>query len=79
VPRDARKGRRKAYFPEAGGYLDCPVYDRYALGPGQTIEGPALIEERESTAVLGIDDQGSVDALGNLVSRPAGAPEGSSR
>ena len=45
----ALKGRRRAYFPAAAGYIDCPVYDRYALEPGMTIDGPALVEEREST------------------------------
>src|SRR5262249_40585564 len=43
------KGRRKAYFPEARGYVDTPVYDRYALTPGAAFAGPAIVEEREST------------------------------
>jgi N-methylhydantoinase A len=77
--QDARKGSRKAYFPEAGGYVECPVYDRYALGSGQVFEGPPLIEERESTLVLGIGARGSVDDLGNLVGRPASSPEDGSR
>ena len=29
------KATRKAYFPEARGYVDTPVYDRYALVPGR--------------------------------------------
>ncbi len=49
----ALKGRRRAYFPEAGGFVETPVYDRYALRPGARFEGPAIVEERESTAVLG--------------------------
>jgi N-methylhydantoinase A len=61
------KGTRKAYFPEAGGYIDCPIYDRYALAVGVVIEGPAIIEERESTCVLGVDDRGHIDAFGNLL------------
>ncbi len=51
--RAAVKGTRPAWFPEAGGFAATPVYDRYALRPGQTFEGPAIVEERESTAVLG--------------------------
>ena len=47
-PRRA-KGSRRAYFPEAQGYVDTPVYDRYALRPGAELAGPAIIEEREST------------------------------
>jgi len=42
-----------AYFAEAGGFVETPVYDRYALGPGAEFTGPAIVEERESTAVAG--------------------------
>jgi N-methylhydantoinase A len=47
------KGRRPAFFAEAGGFVETPVYDRYRLSPGQSFEGPAIVEERESTAVIG--------------------------
>lgn len=63
----ALKNTRRAYFPEAGGFVDCPVYDRYALASGETVAGPALIEERESTCVLGPNDHLTVDLLMNLV------------
>jgi N-methylhydantoinase A len=49
----ALKTRRRAWFAEAQGWVDTPVYDRYALGPGTTFEGPAIVEERESTAIIG--------------------------
>lgn len=48
----AGKGTRRAYFPESGGFIDCPVHDRYRLDPGTELTGPAVIEERESTTVL---------------------------
>ena len=64
---DARKGTRQAYFGEAGGYLDCPVFDRYGLARGQTVLGPALIEENESTCVVGVGDKVIVDEYYNLV------------
>jgi N-methylhydantoinase A len=63
----ARKGTRRAYFPEAGGYTDCPVYDRYALTSDSRITGPALIEENEATCVIGVGDSVTVDGFGNLV------------
>jgi N-methylhydantoinase A len=47
------KGARQAYFAEAGGFVQTPVYDRYALGAGAEFAGPAIVEERESTAVVG--------------------------
>ncbi len=47
------KGERKVWLPEAGGLRPCPVFDRYRLRPGEILEGPAVVEERESTAVIG--------------------------
>jgi N-methylhydantoinase A len=50
-----------------GNVFDAPVYARGALAAGQIVEGPALIEERESTTVLGRSDRLTVDASGALV------------
>ena len=49
----AIKSARQAYFAEAGGFVETPVYDRYALHAGAEFAGPAIVEERESTAVVG--------------------------
>lgn len=49
---DARKGTRKAYFPSGGGFVDTAVFDRYRLRAGVRIDGPAIVEERESTVVV---------------------------
>jgi N-methylhydantoinase A len=49
---DAVSEIRPAYFPETGGYADTRVYDRYLLFPGARVEGPAIVEERESTTVI---------------------------
>jgi len=51
--RGAVKTTRPAYFAEASDFVPTPVYDRYALGPGAAFTGPAIVEERESTAVIG--------------------------
>ncbi len=64
---EARKGTRPAYVSQAAEFADCPVYDRYALIPGAEIVGPALIEERESTCVIGAGDIARVDAHANLI------------
>ena len=63
----ARKGERPAYFPSAGGFVPTPVYDRYRLGPGSTMTGPAIIEERESTAIIGPGGRVHVDDRLNIV------------
>ena len=65
------KKHRAAYFPEAGGYVETPVYDRYRLDPGARLAGPAIVEERESTTVIGPGALISVDAHRNLVAEPA--------
>ncbi len=57
---------RLAYFPERNGFVSCPVYRRESLSPGTRIEGPALIEERESTTVILPDSRLDVDAGYNL-------------
>ena len=72
---DARKGTRLAYVADAGDFRECPVYDRYALRPGMNVEGPALIEERESTCVVGAGDLVSVDERDNLIAELAFADE----
>ena len=66
---EARKGTRQAWMPEAGGMTEVPVYDRYRLAPGHRFEGPAIIEERESTLVVGPDAHCVMDEQWNLVAR----------
>ena len=66
----ARKGERPAFFADGAGpgrYLPTAVYDRYALQAGDVVDGPALIEENESTCVLAPGDQAVVDAQRNLI------------
>jgi N-methylhydantoinase A len=71
----ARKGTRLAYDPARAGMSEWPVYDRYALAPGMSIRGPALIEERESTCVVGSGDQVTVDSRYNLIAELASGAE----
>jgi N-methylhydantoinase A len=63
----ALKGHRLAYDAGAGRMTEWGVYDRYALAPGAKVVGPALIEERESTCVIGAGQAATVDARYNLV------------
>ena len=62
----AVKGERQVYFPETG-YRSCKIYNRYALKAGDNFRGPAVIEERESTAVAGPDTRISIDKYLNLI------------
>lgn len=70
-PAPALKGHRRAWFPQPGGWLDCPVYDRYALPPGSRLTGPCLVEERESTLLLDPGDTGRLCAAGHIRARLA--------
>jgi N-methylhydantoinase A len=63
------RGHRTAWFPETGP-VDIPVYDRYRLAIGSTITGPAVVEEDESTTVIGVGDTASIDDRLNLVVTP---------
>ena len=58
---------RRVYFGPALGYVECPVYDRYTLGAGAHGEGPALMEERETTVVVGPGGKWRIDAYHNLL------------
>jgi N-methylhydantoinase A len=64
---DAHKGSRRAYFPERYGYVETPVYDRYALKPGAEFAGPAIVEERESTLIVGVGGRARVDDRLNVI------------
>ena len=57
--------RRSVYFGGAG-TLDADVFDRTALPPGFSGQGPALIEEYGSTTLIWPGDRFEVGALGEL-------------
>jgi len=61
------KGRRPAFFPEAGGFVETTVYDRSRLGTGDDFIGPAVIEEEGSTLVVGPGASARVAPSGNIV------------
>ena len=65
--KDPLKGSRPVYFDELGQYVETRVYDHYALTPDMQIQGPAIIEQRESTVVVGPSATASVDAQQNLI------------
>ncbi len=67
----APKKQRAAYFPETRGYVETPVYDRYGLGPGVRLAGPAIVEEREATTVIGPGAVVTVDAHRTLIAEPS--------
>jgi N-methylhydantoinase A len=61
------KGKRKAYYPDPGRFVETPVYDRYSLATGTCLPGPAIVEERECTTVVGFHSRFRVDHNLNLI------------
>jgi N-methylhydantoinase A len=58
------KGIRQAFSLIRKDFIPFTVYDRPGLFPGAVLEGPAIVEERESTIVIGEDARGKVDEYG---------------
>nr|WP_321484471.1 hydantoinase/oxoprolinase family protein [uncultured Cohaesibacter sp.] len=63
----AQIGERDVWLKEAGGFVNCPVYDRKLLKHGNQIAGPAIIEQMDTTSVLLPDMTAAVDAYLNLI------------
>jgi N-methylhydantoinase A len=68
-PGTARKlkARRPIYSEELRDLVEADVIDRYALRPGDVVRGPAVVEERESTVVIGVGGVAEVGPELNLV------------
>jgi N-methylhydantoinase A len=52
---------------DKGGPVDCPVYDRLKLKPGDKFDGPALVSEYASTTVIHPGDKVVVANTGELI------------
>lgn len=60
---------REMYLPERDGFVACPVFDRERLGPGHELEGPAIVEQMDSTTVILPGQRARVDPYLNLLIR----------
>lgn len=61
------KASREIYVSAQAGMESVPVFERTDLRIGQEIDGPAIVEEKESTTVVGPGDRLSVNSFGCLV------------
>jgi N-methylhydantoinase A len=66
-PRDARTGERDVYFEEARSFVTTQVYRRERLRAGHRLEGPAIVEQMDSTTVILPGQEARVDERANLV------------
>lgn len=60
-PEAAQIGERSAYFHSLGGFQPTPIYDRGLLCPGAVIAGPAIVEQLDTTSVVGPGWTATVD------------------
>jgi N-methylhydantoinase A len=63
----ARKGERWVHFTEAGEYVACALYDRKRLAPGDAVEGPAILEEDDTSVVIPPGSRGVVDGAAHVI------------
>ena len=63
----ACKGTRPAYFDEYQAYRDTPIYRRDLLPVGARFDGPAIVEQPDTTTVVYPGLTCRVDEAGNLL------------
>jgi N-methylhydantoinase A len=63
----APTGTRGVYFREHGEFTPTPLYDRALLRPGAVVEGPAIVEQSDTTVLLPPGTTARADAYLNLV------------
>ncbi|MDB5796991.1 MAG: hydantoinase/oxoprolinase family protein [Paucimonas sp.] len=57
---EALRGKRRIWQPLRKDYSDVNVYDRYSVQPGTMLQGPLILEERESTIVVPVRSEVSI-------------------
>jgi N-methylhydantoinase A len=59
-------GLRLSGFPGVG-FVETPVYNRFKIPIDTPVVGPAIIEQPDTTVVIGPDQEAQLDAVGNLI------------
>ncbi len=67
---DAKKPSRKVWFKDAG-FVETAIYERGLLPVGAIFEGPAIVEQPDTTTVLPPRTNCRVDDYGNLIIKVA--------
>jgi N-methylhydantoinase A len=63
----ARERSRRAWFAEAGAFVETRVIDRGAIGPGDRLAGPAIVEQLDTTVLVPPGYAARIAALDSLV------------
>jgi N-methylhydantoinase A len=70
------RSHRLVYFEEAGGFVECSIYERADICADTVLEGPAIIEEEYSLTLLPPHQRMNADEWGNLYITRARTPSG---
>jgi N-methylhydantoinase A len=60
------QGFRRVYF-KGSGFVDTPIFRRSELAAGHRIDGPALIEQLDTSTLIFPEQRADVDRFGNLI------------
>jgi N-methylhydantoinase A len=63
----ASKGTRAILTAAAGGFVEARVYERSRIAAGTRFEGPAVLEQPDTTTVVDCGWQAEIDSRGNLI------------
>jgi N-methylhydantoinase A len=63
----ALSSTRDVYFDETGEFTETPIYDRSRLGEGAVIEGPAIVEQTDTTLLVPPGASARVDGYLNII------------
>ncbi|MCD4699711.1 MAG: hydantoinase/oxoprolinase family protein [Phycisphaerae bacterium] len=67
-PSVAERGTRRVCLGDVGKrYVECPIYDRSRLVPGNRLQGPAIVEQLDSTVVILSGQTATMDQYRNIV------------
>ena len=55
----------EVYF--GGEWMETPIHDRNELRPGNAVEGPAIVQQDDTTTVIEPGYRGAVDRFGNIL------------
>lgn len=60
---------RSVYFDEVGDFTETPIFERSELTTGTVIDGPAIVEQMDTTVLIPKEARATVDSRLNLVVR----------
>ena len=64
---EALTGYRDVFFKEVGGFTNTPIYRRSEVPVAATIDGPAIVEQLDSTVVIPPEFKAEVDQYKNII------------